>query len=63
MRKNRGEERMPLTQPQRDLRRRQRRRRKLRELKRKLQEAKDAQTRQRLIAKIRKISPWVEIPE
>ncbi len=54
---------MPLTQPQRDLRRRRRRRRKLRELKRKLQQARDAETRQRLIAKIRKIHPWIEIPE
>lgn len=45
------------TAPIRKLRRRQRRKRKLRYLRRRLAEAKDADERKRLIAKIRRISP------
>jgi hypothetical protein len=50
-------------QPRRDLRRRQRRRRKIRYLRARLERTTSPQTRQRLIAKIRKISPTAPVPE
>lgn len=49
------------TAPVRKLRRRQRRKRKLRYLRRRLAEAKDADERWRLIAKIRRISPYAPV--
>jgi len=50
-------------QPHRDLRRRQRRQRKVHDLRQRLEQTTNAQTRQRLIAKIRKISPTAPVPE
>lgn len=47
----------------RKLRRRQRRKRKLRYLRRRLAETEDPEERQRLIAKIRRISPWAPVPD
>jgi hypothetical protein len=52
---------MPMTEKQRQLRRRQRRVRKLRELKIRLEETQDTKTQRRLIEKIRRISPWEPI--
>ncbi len=49
---------MPLTQKQRDLRRRQRRVKKLRQLKTDLIAAQDSASRERILRKIRKLSPW-----
>jgi len=54
---------MPLTSRQRNIYRKQRRVRKLRMLKAKYREAGDAKTREAIAAKIRKISPWEELPE
>ena len=51
------------TTPIRKLRRRQRRRRKVRYLRRRLAMTKDPNERQRLIAKIRRISPRAPVPE
>jgi hypothetical protein len=45
------------------LRRKQRRRRKVRELKRRLESETDFARRNRLIAKLRKISPGAPIPD
>lgn len=50
-------------QPKRDLRRRQRRRRKVRYLRDRLEQTTDPRKRQRLIAKIKKISPTAPVPE
>ncbi|NIO69487.1 MAG: hypothetical protein GTN71_10740 [Anaerolineae bacterium] len=47
----------------RKLRRRQRRKRKLRYLRRRLAEAKDADERQRLIVKMRRISPHAPVQD
>ena len=49
---------MPLTSRQRFLHRKQRRVRKIRQLKRKLNETQDSAKRQKIIEKIRKLSPW-----
>jgi len=54
---------MPMTENQRNLRRRQRRVRKLRALKTRLEDTQDVKTRRRLIEKIRRISPWEPIPD
>ncbi len=54
---------MPLTQRQRNLRRRQRRVRKLRRLKKDLEMAQDRASREKIIEKIRKIAPWEPLPE
>lgn len=51
---------MPLTEKDRKRKRRQRRRRKPKELKNRLSEAKDLETRQKLISKIRKLEPLFE---
>jgi hypothetical protein len=51
---------MPLTQKQRDLKRKRRRIRKLRELKIKLTDTQDTKTRRKILEKIRQISPWDE---
>lgn len=50
-------------QPRRDMKRRQRRRRKVRYLRDRLKETTDPAERERLIAKMRKISPTAPIPE
>jgi hypothetical protein len=52
---------MPLTQKQRDLKRKRRRVRKLRELKAKLAVTQDTKTRRILLEKIKLISPWDEV--
>ena len=52
---------MPLTQKQRDLRRKRRRVRKLRELKSKLANTQDTKTRRLLLEKIKQISPWDDV--
>jgi hypothetical protein len=49
---------MPRTSRQRDLRRKQRRVRKLRQLKDKLSQTQDNTRRQKILAKISKLSPW-----
>jgi len=49
--------------PKRQMKRRQRRRRKIRHLRRQLAQKSDFMERQRLIAKIQKISPKVPVPE
>jgi hypothetical protein len=49
-------------QPKRDLRRKQQRQRKVRYLHARLEETNDSQKRQRLIAKIKKISPGSPVP-
>jgi hypothetical protein len=54
---------MPMTEKQRNIRRRQRRVRKLRALKARLEDTQDVKTRRRLIEKIRRISPWEPIPD
>lgn len=50
-------------QPKRDMRRRQRRRRKVRFLRKRLAETTNARERQRIIVKIKKISPTAPVPE
>jgi indole-3-glycerol phosphate synthase len=50
-------------QPKRDLQRRQRRRRKVRYLRERLEKTTAPAERQRLIAKIKKISPSAPVPE
>jgi hypothetical protein len=50
-------------QPKRDLRRRQQRRRKVRYLRERLEATHDSGERQRLIAKIKKISPNAPVPD
>jgi indole-3-glycerol phosphate synthase len=50
-------------QPKRDLRRKQRRQRKVRYLRSRLETTTDPEERQRLIAKIKKISPTAPVPE
>jgi hypothetical protein len=50
-------------QPMRDLKRLQRRRRKVRFLRRRLAAATNPQERQRLIAKLKKVSPTAPAPE
>jgi hypothetical protein len=50
-------------QPKRDLRRQQRRRRKVRYLRARLEKTNEPRRRQRLIAKIQKISPTAPVPE
>jgi hypothetical protein len=50
-------------QPRRDLRRRQRRRRKVHALRARLAETSSPADRERLIAKIRKISPTAPVPD
>lgn len=52
---------MPLRDKDRQMRRRQRRVKKLRHYKAALREAPDLRTREKLIARIRKIDPWVEL--
>ena len=54
---------MPMTEKQRNIRRRQRRVRKLRLLKAQLTETQDSKKRDRIIEKIRRISPWEPLPE
>ena len=54
---------MPLTDKDRTRYRRQRRRRKVHVLKAKLGETTESKARKRLIAKIQKLSPWVDRPE
>jgi hypothetical protein len=54
---------MPMTERQRNIRRRQRRVRKLRALKARLEQTQDVKTRRRLIDKIRRISPWEPLPD
>ncbi|MBN1136702.1 MAG: hypothetical protein JXM73_08950 [Anaerolineae bacterium] len=55
---------MPMSrQPRKDLRRRQRRHQKVRYLRQRLEQTTNAQARQRLIAKIKKISPMAPVPE
>ncbi len=54
---------MALTSRMRDLRRRQRRVKKLRTLKAKLRETNELKARQKLIERIRRVSPGAEIPE
>jgi hypothetical protein len=54
---------MPMTEKDRKRRRRQRRVRKLRGLKARLKETQDKKTRERIIDKIRLLSPWEAIPE
>ena len=54
---------MPMTDKQRQLRRRQRRVRKLRELKSRLDVTQDSKIRKRLIEKIKRISPWEPLPD
>jgi indole-3-glycerol phosphate synthase len=49
-------------QPKRDLRRKQQRRRKVHYLQARLEKTNDSQQRQRLIAKIKKISPGSPVP-
>jgi hypothetical protein len=49
---------MPLTSRQKFLARKQRRVRKLRQLKRKLNETQDSARRQKILEKIKKLSPW-----
>lgn len=50
------------TQKDKDLRRKQQRRRKVRYLRRRIEQAKDLRERERLIAKLRRISPRAPIP-
>jgi hypothetical protein len=50
-------------QPKRDLKRRQRRKEKLRYLRQRLENTSSLAERQRLIAKIKKISPKAPLPE
>jgi len=52
---------MPMREKDRKLRRRQRRRRKIHKLKAKLAESKDLTTRRKLIEKIRRLNPWIEL--
>ncbi|MEJ2550467.1 MAG: hypothetical protein P8Z41_02690 [Anaerolineales bacterium] len=52
-----------MTAKQRKLRRRQRRVRKLRRLKKDLELAQDRTSREKIIEKIRKISPWEPLPD
>jgi hypothetical protein len=54
---------MPMTEKQRNIRRRQRRVRKLRLLKVQLAETQDSKKRDLIIEKIRRISPWEPLPE
>lgn len=54
---------MPLTQKQRDLKRKRRRVRKLRDLKARLANTQDTKTRRILLDKIRQLSPWDEVLE
>jgi hypothetical protein len=54
---------MPMTERQRNIRRRQRRVRKLRRLKKDLALAQDRASREKIIESIRKISPWEPLPE
>ncbi len=54
---------MPMTAKQRKLRQRQRRVRKLRRLKKDLELAQDRASREKIIEKIRKISPWELLPD
>ena len=54
---------MPMTDKQRQLRRRQRRVRKLRKLKNRLVNTQDSKTRKRLIEKVKRISPWEPLPD
>lgn len=50
-------------QPKRVLRRRQQRKRKVQDLRRRLEQTNSPQERERLIAKIKKISPTAPVPE
>ena len=54
---------MPMTERQRNIRRRQRRVRKLRRLKKDFEIAQDRASREKIIEAIRKISPWEPLPE
>jgi hypothetical protein len=54
---------MPLTSRQKSLHRKQRRVRKLRQLKEKLSQTQESVKRQKILEKIRKISPWDPILE
>lgn len=47
----------------RELRRRRHRRWKLKKLREKLKKTEDPKEREKIIAKIKKINPWYEIPE
>ena len=50
-------------QPRKDLRRRQRRQRKVHALRQRLEQTTNAQMRQRLIIKIKKVSPTAPVPD
>lgn len=55
---------MPMSrQPQKDMKRRQRRRRKVHALRLRLTQTTNPQTRQRLIAKIHRLSPAAPVPD
>ncbi|HLB63759.1 MAG TPA: hypothetical protein VJJ46_02870 [Anaerolineales bacterium] len=54
---------MPMTDKDRQRQRKQRRRWKVRALKKQLAATVDSRARKRLITKIQKLSPWVEIPD
>jgi hypothetical protein len=52
---------MPMREKDRKLRRKQRRQNKIRKLKGDLEEAKSLEERERIIEKIRKIHPWIDL--
>lgn len=54
---------MPLREKDRKRRRRQRRKRKIHKLKSKLADTKDLSTRRKIIEKIRRLSPWIDLPD
>jgi len=55
---------MPMSrQPKKDMKRRQRRRRKVHHLRQRLNEIANPQTRQRIIAKIKRLSPAAPVPD
>ncbi|MGB2897154.1 MAG: hypothetical protein WBB65_13435 [Anaerolineales bacterium] len=54
---------MPLTEKDRKRRRRQRRQKKMKLLKKELAAATDTKAKKQLIEKIRRYSPWWEVPE
>ncbi len=55
---------MPMSrQPQKDMKRRQRRRRKVHALRERLEHTSNPMARQRIIAKIKKLSPAAPVPD
>jgi len=52
-----------VTERQKELRRRRSRRKKLRKLRTRLSTAKNVEEREKIKAKIRRISPWAPLPE